>query len=75
MEKKASKMITRKMALDHRPGGQPADAFGAARDPQALEAADQGDQEGEDRRLDHADQEGADSVTALLSWRRELRDR
>src|SRR6185312_16665395 len=42
----------------HRARGELADAGGVALDLQPFEAADQSDDDGEDRRLDDADQEG-----------------
>src|SRR5262245_5618686 len=42
-------------AFHDRAGGHLADAFRAAGDAQAFETADQRDQDGEDRRLHHAD--------------------
>src|SRR5262249_11155113 len=47
--------------LDDRSGRQLADACGIALDLEAFEAANQPDDEGKNRRLDHADHEGVDA--------------
>ena len=70
IEKTASMTITRKIDFDHRQGGQPADAFGAARDAQPFVAADQRDDRGEERRLDDAEPERPAGRRAAFSCAR-----
>ena len=57
IENSASSTITRKIALHHRAGGLAADALRRAPHPQPVHAADDADEEREDRRLDQADEQ------------------